>query len=740
MKLYIFFFFVFFLFVTASSFSQSNDTKTLQLHTYSDYVSDDNGNRLYGIKVSVLGGDSDVTNRSGEFSVKARIGDQIVLYKDGKKINSYIYDGSSQYEIEDYSTISNTTPVTVPRREKSFSKKRFSKSKRSSSYKIALDSANYFVKKNPTKSIQFVEKALNATSNKKNTALAYETLADAFFELNQYDLALSNYNIAFSKLSNSIPLQLKLANAYFKSSNFTDSKSLFSKVLDNRNAIAFQKVKAYDGIATIYKFEKNYIFAIRYYEKGLQLAKQHGITPKITDLNSKLAEVLSLQGEHDKSQSYILNSISSAKKESKNRAIVQSNKAADFYGRNNNVNEEIKLRKETLKELEDSEINIIEVSDDEIISKQKVKYDIANALEKQRNYPEAILYFKESAADAETLADIETEKKAIQGLSEVYAKIGDDNNALIHYKKYTKLVDLIYQQKESEIAKAVAFGKDLIEKQSRILSLEKDRELHESKLNLFKSEQNLIVENNKRQKLIIYSLISGLLLLLVSLFYMLRSNKQRKLANNLLALKSLRSQMNPHFIFNALNSVNSFIASNDERTANRYLTDFSTLMRSVLENSEQDFIPLDKEIDLLNLYLKLEHTRFDDKFDFVFNIADNVIINDFQIPPMLLQPYVENAVWHGLRYRNSKGLLQVNIEQPTNDSLKITITDNGIGRKHSKALKSKNQMKQKSKGMQNIKQRVAILNEMYHDKVDVSISDLFDDESGTKVVLLLKKD
>ena len=221
---------------------------------------------------------------------------------------------------------------------------------------------------------------------------------------------------------------------------------------------------------------------------------------------------------------------------------------------------------------------------------------------------------------------------------------------------------------------------------------------------------------------------------------MFRSNKQRKLSNNLLALKSLRSQMNPHFIFNALNSVNSFISSNDERAANRYLTDFSTLMRSVLENSEEDFIPLEKEIELLKLYLKLEHSRFEDKFDYQFIIDKNVQINDFKIPPMLLQPYVENAVWHGLRYKKDKGLLLVEIKQKDSETLEIIINDNGIGRKKSKELKSKNQQKRKSKGMQNIKQRIAILNEMYSDKVDVFIANSQEDQTGTKVTLILKKD
>ncbi|HHB52056.1 MAG TPA: hypothetical protein ENK75_03285 [Saprospiraceae bacterium] len=238
----------------------------------------------------------------------------------------------------------------------------------------------------------------------------------------------------------------------------------------------------------------------------------------------------------------------------------------------------------------------------------------------------------------------------------------------------------------------------------------------------------------------IYALIVGLLLFSVALYAMYKNNKQRRLANNLLALKSLRSQMNPHFIFNALNSVNSFIAQSDERAANRYLTEFSTLMRNVLNNSEQDFIPLATEIELLALYLKLEHSRFQDKFDYELHIDEQLQVSEFQIPPMLLQPYVENAVWHGLRYKKTKGKLSVIFKQIDSESMSITITDNGIGRQKSKHLKTQNQKKQQSKGMNNIKKRIQILNEMYRDKVAVSIRDHYEDQSGKKVVLLLKKD
>ena len=223
-------------------------------------------------------------------------------------------------------------------------------------------------------------------------------------------------------------------------------------------------------------------------------------------------------------------------------------------------------------------------------------------------------------------------------------------------------------------------------------------------------------------------------------FFYYRSNRQQKLANNLLALKSLRSQMNPHFIFNALNSVNNYIAKSDERNANRFLSDFSVLMRTVLENSEEDFIPLSKELELLELYVKLEHSRFPDKFDYEVKIAENIDINSFDIPPMLLQPYIENAIWHGLRYKKEKGFLKIKVIQLTSNLLQIEILDNGIGRKKSADLKTENQKKQKSKGMGNIKRRVAILNDMYKNKVDVSISNLQEDQTGTKVILKLKKD
>ena len=140
-------------------------------------------------------------------------------------------------------------------------------------------------------------------------------------------------------------------------------------------------------------------------------------------------------------------------------------------------------------------------------------------------------------------------------------------------------------------------------------------------------------------------------------------------------------------------------------------------------------------------YTKLEHFRFQDKFEYTISIDEHINVKEFKIPPMLLQPYIENAVWHGLRYKESKGQLSINIKQEKPEEIDIIITDDGIGRSKSKALKTVNQQKQNSKGMGNIKKRVTILNDMYKDKIDVSVEDFQDKaDAGTKVTIKLKKD
>tara|TARA_R110002073_G_scaffold40547_5_gene115299 strand:- start:457868 stop:460087 length:2220 start_codon:yes stop_codon:yes gene_type:complete len=714
--------------------------KGMPVKIYADRITDESGKPLQGIQVRVKGkGLSTITDANGEFSINAKNGDIIVLSLNGEFINSYRLDGSIYYEVEDQSA-----QIEAERKERSSDLRSAKKASIGNAklFQVFIDSATSYKRSTPTKSIDYISTALeiaSQTKNKTQLATSYGLLGDVYMNLKQYDLAVSNYKIAVENVP-STTFQLQLAKAFLFNSNYQLSEHQYNEVLKSSTATTTQKLEAYEGLGTVFVKLKQYNKAYNQYQIALNVAKRLSNEEKVADLNVKISEVLEAQGKTDRAEDYLLQSIVSPSQSPK-KGVIESKRAADFYSRNKNIDKEVQQRQQTLKGLEAADLKDVLVEDEgEVLTKPKAKLDLGNAYLKQNKTNEAITLFEESAAEAESTNDIETQKNAVQKLSEAYVTLGNDDKALSNYKKYVSLVDKAYKQKENEINAVVTLNRDLSEKQNRISSLEKDRELSESKIQLYQTENRLTIENDKRQRVIIYALLTGLLLLLFSLFWMFRSNKQRRLANNLLALKSLRTQMNPHFIFNALNSVNSFIAQNDERTANRYLTDFSTLMRSVLVNSEEDFIPLEKELELLALYLKLEHSRFQDKFDYELKVADSIDQSQFQIPPMLLQPYIENAVWHGLRYKKEKGFLKVVVAQKDKETLLIEITDTGIGRKKSKVLKTEYQKKQQSKGMQNIKQRIAILNEMYKDKVAVFIEDLHDDGTGTKVMLTLKKD
>ncbi|WP_452221860.1 histidine kinase [Lacinutrix salivirga] len=669
------------------------------------------------VNIQVNGGEYTTSNLSGDFRIKAKVGDEMIItHKDFETI---------------YYTVRDDDKLTIKVEPNAASEDYVVKRKQSSTFKSLIDSAQTYKKKSAERSIEFIEDALSETSSGKENGEAYETLGDIYMHWKQYDLAVSNYRISQQSYKTNT-IQLKLAKAYEANKNYQESITLYKR-LESSDLSNYQQVELYEGLGDVYAKTKDYNASTKTYKKGLEIAKKHLITPKITDLTSKLGAIYNASGATEKAEDFYNSSLDLASKENKKRAVIEKIKVADFQNSNQLYPKEIQLRKEAVKEIEDIETDSI-IDNESTFTSQKQNYKIGNAYYLQRDYNEAIPYLEKSITEAKKREDLVVEKDAKRKLSEVYTASGDSDKALEVFKDYVATVDELYIKKEQEISQAARFSRDIANKQNRITSLEKDRQLNISTFQLAQ-------EKNKRQQLIIYSLIGGVLLLILTAYLMYKSIKQQKLANNLLALKSLRSQMNPHFIFNALNSVNSFIATNDERTANKYLSDFSKLMRSVLENSEQDFIPLEKEVELLELYTKLEHFRFQDKFDYSITVDEAIAVNDFKIPPMLLQPYIENAVWHGLRYKEEKGQLDIAITQKNKDEIAITITDNGIGREKSKALKTENQQKQNSKGMGNIKKRVAILNEMYKDKVDVFIDDYqLEGDKGTKVVVTLKKD
>ncbi|MFD0963612.1 tetratricopeptide repeat-containing sensor histidine kinase [Pseudofulvibacter geojedonensis] len=706
--------------------NNSNATSTI---IKGEVIMKETNDPFSGVRVEIIGKGITQTSLSGDFKIQAQVGDELIIsHPEIETVRYIIKDSNDKLRI--YVEEEEAKEELSNRKKKSLEGNQF----------IGfINSANKVYKQDASKGIQLVTKSLENIQglNDVQLALAFKTLGDIYLHWKQFDLAISNYQSSLDKQKN-IEVELNLAKSYFKNQEYIKAIREYNNI-DKKKLSNWQQIAVYEDLGDIYAIQKKYNKAQESYNKGLTIAKKHLVRPKITDLNSKLGEVSFLDGDVQQANTYFDNSLNLAADENVQRAAIEKERVADFYNSNQQFDEEIELRKKNLSELESIEEDVLlENKQFELdsLTTQRTKYKIGNAYVQQSKFSEAIPYLKESISDANKKEDLVVEKDATRKLSEVYKTVGDYTKALETYQSYVELVDKIYLKRDQEISHAAKFGKDLVKKQQRINLLEKERELSESKLALATKDSEY---RNRQQQFLIYGLAGGLLLLSLLAFYMYRNIKQQKLNNNLLALKSLRSQMNPHFIFNALNSVNSFIALNDERTANRYLSDFSKLMRNVLENSEEDFIPLSKEIELIKLYTQLEHFRFQDKFEYNIIVDEDIAIDNYVIPPMLLQPYIENSVWHGLRYKDEKGQLTIHFKSVTDNTIQICIEDNGIGRKKSKELKTHNQKKQKSKGMGNIKQRIAILNDMYQDKVDVVIEDLNDD-AGTKVIVTLKKD
>ncbi len=694
------------------------------------------GTPISGVFVSTNWGRQTTTDIFGEFKIDVKVGDILIIE-------------SPELETIRY-TIKNNEDVDVlveGYEESAFSSKSKISKSRSTSYNSLLDSANYYKKKDIKKSIDFITKSiaqLGKRADKERLAISLTTLGEVYQYYKQYDLAIANYKDAL-EAKKTTKTTLLLGKAYLLNKEYKKAEAIFLPLTKIKSRIPYEHILVYEGMGDAYKGLGDVNKSVAFYNEGILIANKNRITHKLTDLNSKIADAYEKDNKSIEAQGYYNNSLELAKKQTPKRAIKEKDKVADFYNKESKYDDEIKLRKESLEELNSLPGGIIKEEinslDEEIISKQRINYKIANAYIAQEAYDEAIPYLEKSIKEAGDDDDLVVQKDATSKLSDVYGRIGEYSKAFETYKKYKEVTDTLYFRKEQEIARAARFNREIASKQSRISGLEQERQLSQSKYDLALTSQELTRESNKRQKWIIYSLIFGMLLLGIAAFFFYRSNEKQKLANNLLALKSLRSQMNPHFIFNALNSVNNYIAKSDERSANRYLSEFSTLMRAVLENSEEDYISLSKELELLKLYTKLEHSRFADKFDYEILIDEHIDIDAYKIPPMLLQPYIENAIWHGLRYKEEKGFLKISLKQENINTILITITDNGIGRKKSAALKTSNQKKQKSKGMGNIKKRVAILNDMYKDKVAVHISDLNNEDStGTIVKFSLKKE
>ncbi|HUR65757.1 MAG TPA: histidine kinase [Chitinophagaceae bacterium] len=284
---------------------------------------------------------------------------------------------------------------------------------------------------------------------------------------------------------------------------------------------------------------------------------------------------------------------------------------------------------------------------------------------------------------------------------------------------------------------------------------EKDKSL----LILLDKENSLKDHQIKQQSFIRNALLGGLFLFLLLGVFAFRNLSlkrkyerlataktqaefQQKLAS--LEMQALRAQMNPHFIFNCLSSINRFIFKNDNKVASDYLTRFSRLIRMVLIHSQKKLISLEDELEMMRIYLDLERLRFRDAFDYSITTTNIADVGTVFIPPLLLQPFCENAVWHGLMHKENKGHLKVILnetEKAGEKTLLCIIEDDGVGRKKAADMKSKSAGREKSMGLKITTERLALLNRDNNLHTFYQIEDILDDNNevaGTRVQLKIK--
>jgi tetratricopeptide (TPR) repeat protein len=601
--------------------------------------------------------------------------------------------------------------------------------------------------KDQLEALRIVEEALGLSIAQNDTyteARCYVLIGEINESIGEWKLSLQNFSKAHEKLKGEYSYQreykrslvgigaanLNLANYPAALTAFQEASriELSGKIADDNSEIIL-------SISEVY-------YQMGEYQKALDALKPIKPSSPKSKASSRTSRSLDSRVQNQEAKIYARTNQVEKSQElfNSNLQILNKNAATDtLFDSNDDVKAAEKSIDEAKDEISEALLGQNRLDDEIELRQQAIVYNrsvskfgevakdkiaIGNTLAAKGETSAAVREVEEAALLADSINDPGKKADALLVLASLYEKNGNNDKALSAYKRYSGAV--ADQQKQSE--KELEERSDLILQQQDIEKVTKDVSV---------GRQEVAVQEATvfRQQLTIYGLLLIIAIIAVTSYYIYKNAQASKVANQLLALKSLRGQMNPHFIFNALNSVNQFISQQDERTANRFLSEFSQLMRLVLENSQQDFITLTREREILSLYLKLEHYRFRDKFDYEIEIDPSINSDALEVPPMLIQPYIENAVWHGLRYRDTKGKLVLKMHTE-NSSLIVDVIDDGIGRKRSEELKTINQRKHNSTGLKNVQERLLIINKVYKKDLQVSVTD-GNDGTGTHVRIIL---
>ena len=584
----------------------------------------------------------------------------------------------------------------------------------------APDSAYYFARKATSIAIQINDNfgLANAEMTLGNVGIINSNYKDAILHFNS---AIEFYTKAQSSCPKGSLKKIKngLARAYAsigvvnsEVNNYSIALEYYLKALKiyqeihQKNSIS----KAYNNIGIIYKSQKNYSKAIDYLQKALQIQNElQESTLPVTLTN--IGAIYFEQGKLDLAWSYYTKAKSQFEKTDKSRNYgLLLNYMAEFYTAKGNNEEALRYYNEALKSYQQL---------DNLFGAALVNYNLGEFYFKQKKYQEAMPFVSNSLELAKQIGALDQTLHAEKLISDLYALLGNPTASLAHYKSYIIVKDSLNNEEQNK----------------KMLQAELRFE--------YQKKEAVLVESNKRKNLFTwFAFVGGLLLLgLIFVTYNRLQIKRRLTLQKEVAeyeQKALHLQMNPHFVFNCLGSISSFIVQNGTDSAIKYLSKFSKLMRLTLEYSKGKLIPIAAEIESLQNYLELEQLRFNNKFEFSIHSSSS-LEDDMALPPLLVQPFVENAILHGIVSKEGNGRIEINFNVIQNQLI-CTITDDGIGINQSKANKENSVKAHQSMALEITKKRLEMMETTSMQKANVTIEEIVNIDNqviGTKVVITL---
>lgn len=547
-------------------------------------------------------------------------------------------------------------------------------------------------------------------------AKCYLYMGVNYFRQSKHDEAIDYYHqaIVVAKANNMIRVLTSAYNniglIYKRSGDYTKAVEYYQKSLELavENDVLYDQAQALGNLATCYGRISNYNLSNRYYKESLAIRKKMGDQLAIINSKINLAHNYSMMGHKDSALNMYIETLSIAEKEGTDiqKAALYSNISAIYV-----------YRKKPQLSLEYSQkaykINKRIMRHHGLISSC---LNMVEAYGQLQQYNKAWELLDEALDIANKKNLVESKKDIFESFSDLYRNKGDFRNALKYKELMFQIKDSILNTKVATRIEEMQIQYDTEKKERRIAELVHHQKV--SELNEQKRMRNFLII------ILILVIIVGAILVL-----MRQSRLRSKARETNLGHKLLRTQMNPHFIFNSLNSINAFIGTNKGAEAQMFLTRFAKLMRNILEGSKNEYVTLEKEVETLRYYIELEQLRFNGNFDFNISVSDDIDVSFVELPPMLIQPFVENSIKHGLKASNEGGEISITFSIVNEELLYCNVTDNGVG-----INQTENKKSHKSYAMGITRERLAMLNKKKSKQITFEVTDRSGKgEKGTEV-------